>query len=148
LRLIFSTILLTTVCHAQSLEETKAYIVSETAAAMNPAEQVVVVGFKDLKLAGLTFMTVQKSPLDGKARSWLFPINEIDVFLVEDSYGMHLRAKAREGAPPLKCYTQEGGTPIPYANIIAAGANPTKMRKLEKAFNHLIELVTGRKELF
>ncbi|WP_306599188.1 hypothetical protein [Geothrix sp. 21YS21S-2] len=78
-----------------------------------------------------------------------FPISDIDVFIVEDSYGTHLRAKAREGALPLKCYTPDRTTTkLPYVNIFGAGASPVKMRKLEKAFNHLIMLTTGRSELF
>lgn len=151
IRAMVFSLFICAVSYAQSSVETRAYITREIVQVMNPVERTEFLGFFYIKDSSeIMFQTQQVNPLDHKTRVWIFPLNGIDVYTETDSYGTHLRARSRAGAKfQVQCQCSDGSViDLPCANIVAAGNNPEKLQKLAKAFNHLIELVTGRKELF
>lgn len=148
---VFTSAMVVMPCAAQTLQETKDYILRE----LPHCEGRTHSKFSWITVQGQLCLAVQRKTLTEGTRLWGFPIENIDVFVAKTEYGVDLQAKARTGRPPLG-FQQLGedgkwGKPVSVRSacpILEEAEDIAKLNKLEKAFNHLIKLLTGRKELF
>lgn len=144
---LFIAACISQLCHAQSLEETKAYILRELPEIQRPWDRGKVWFTTDG--AGNLVFVVQKDEIYR-----VLYIKDINVASGEDAYGGTLMASGRAGTDTVGSYKKGAdGTLVmdmrlPAVYLAGAVQDFNKLGKMEKAFNHLIELVTGRKELF
>lgn len=125
---------------SQTAEETAAYILQEIGTVQETTGWQFSFGEK--------FLFFHAVDPEGTGRMLFF--HQVDVSLQPSAAGWSLVAQDREGKGGIAIFKE--ADPKRYTILprwyIANSANETKMRKLEKAFQHLSTLVTGRKDLF
>lgn len=132
---------------AQTKQDTMDYI----------AREVPQVANYDVDRRSVEFWAPQKDPKDlqlvlgMKTYQAMIPIDSIDVYIRSDEFGHALVAKKRFGAKGNILFGKIGSDDYEVRNefkILIESDDRVKVQKIEKALKHLIQLHTGRKELF
>ena len=131
---------------AQTREETMEYITREIKSYETRTYLIREAGFS---ANGDTF-TIRRGLVAKRVRTLIIPLKNVDIFAVRvrqgngiDSYNLAVRTRGRD--LPI---TVDNGAFTGTENIIGRIENRRQAMALEKAFGRLIELTTGRKNLF
>lgn len=129
-------------------DETTAYILSEIQIARSYSQNSSQ--WFDTKDGVLFYCSRWQNSDENFFRENHFPIKNIDLYTGETRYGYFLKAVIRPGST-INILGYKNGVLTHTSNentIIGESTNIEKIKKIEKAFNHLIEIESGRKELF
>jgi hypothetical protein len=138
---------------AQTKQETMDYIVRESMTATNAVNRSDNTW---LVFKGTLYFKEDKDDVIVAAggtrhhRVHMFPIADCDFYLEDTDCGCSLMAQSRSGKGIFTFITDEEDQQLlslEVCNVINGVSRP-KMEKLLRAFNHLIELETGHKDLF
>ena len=85
-------------------------------------------------------------------RAWFLPIRSVDFYIEEGDFGYSVYAKIRPDAKSDEILTSIVGPtahmePLDHTCVFTT-RDSVKVQRLLRAFNHLAELESGRKELF
>ena len=135
---------------AQTKQETMDYIVRESMEAprsYNRSENSFTNAGRDQALYFKKHWLGLIGDDEGVSHECYIPIDNVDFFIAPGRYGYTLRAKRRSG--PHAIVTSSKGEELSWTETtVLTTDDEVKVQKLLRAFNHLIELETGRKELF